>query len=162
MVGGLALSRHCFNPSNTGGSFSPPPTQPSFHPLLSLVMKSIYWRRKQLLLLLLLGLAPLSLLHDLSPAKEGRAGSIGAGPWAHRPAGAPLLSCVRAAHHFLSPCFPPTFPPSSPLRPACLALALQCGETHKPYCSLGAGAEPFCCSAPRRVRVTRLIKTVLF
>lgn len=163
-MGGLAPSRQCFNPSNTGGSFSPflPTPAPLPTPLFSLG-NEVYLLVKEtlLLLLLLLGRAPLSLLRDLSLAREGRAGALGLGPGAQGPAGAPLLSCVRAARHFLCPCLPPTLPPCLP-PPACPAQALQCGETHKPYCPLGAGAEPFCCSAPRRVRVTQLIKTVLF
>lgn len=69
-------------------------------------------------------------------------------------------------------CFPVLEPPAisslraSPLPPS-LPQPAQPGpcsvERHiKPYCPLGAGAEPFCCSAPRRVRVTQLIKTILF
>lgn len=165
-MGGLALSPHCFNPSNTGGSFSPSlPPQSLFPPLSSsLVMKYIYWRRKQLLLLLLLlGLAPLSLLHDLSPAREGRAWSNGAGPWGPRTSRGPFAFLCWSCPPFPLSLLPtPPTPPTPPPCPACPALALQCGETHKPYCPLGAGAEPFCCSAPRRVRVTQLIKTVLF
>lgn len=147
VVGGLAPSHHCFNPSSTGGSFSPfLSTQSLFPPLSSsLVMKCIYWRRKQLLLLLLLlGLAPLFLLHDLSPAREGRAGCTGAGPWGPRTSRAPSLSRVPAAHHSLSPCAPS---PSLPLCPACQPRPCSV-ETHKPYCPLGAGAEPFVAPLP--------------
>lgn len=93
VVGGLALSHHCFNPSNTGGSFSPPPTSPS--PPSLLLGDEVYLLAKETAAAApAAGTCSLSLLHDLPPATEGRARSIGAGPWAHRPAGAPLLSCV--------------------------------------------------------------------
>lgn len=138
-MGGLALSPHCFNPSNTGGSFSPSlPPQSLFPPLSSsLVMKYIYWRRKQLLLLLLLlGLAPLSLLHDLSPAREGRAWSNGAGPWGPRTSRGPFAFLCWSCPPFPLSLLPT--PPPPPPRPRALPV------------------QPWPCSVERHISLTVL------